>query len=167
KGYFNNEVSYEIDSTDHKEKRAVVNYNLATGPAYFLDSITTHFESKDLDSIYNRYKRFSRIRPGQQFDFIYFDAEKERLHNIFVNSGIYKFQPSSISFDIQRDTTSASEDRKMPVVISIQNAQATQGGPEVPYKIHHVKEVNIYADYSFNNSQDSLSSITHDGYTIY
>src|SRR5690606_12947379 len=29
------------------------------------------------------------------------------------------------------------------------------------------KEVNIYADYSFNNSQDSLSSISYDGYTIY
>lgn len=167
KGYFNNQVSYEIDSSDTKEKRAVVNYNLTTGPAYYLDSISTNFESKDLDSIYNRYKRFSRIRPGQKFDFIFFDAEKERLNNIFVNSGIYKFQPSSISFDIQRDTTLNTEDRKMPVVINIQNAPATQGGDEVPYKIHHVKEVNIYADYSFNNSQDSLSSISYDGYTIY
>lgn len=82
KGYFNNQVSYEIDSSDTKEKRAVVNYNLTTGPAYYLDSISTNFESKDLDSIYNRYKRFSRIRPGQKFDFIFFDAEKERLNNI-------------------------------------------------------------------------------------
>src|SRR5699024_6494074 len=133
----------------------------------YLDSISTDFESKDLDSLYNRYKRYSRIRKGQQFDLIYFDAEKERLNNIFVNSGIYKFQPSSISFDIQRDTSEASQDRKMPVVIRIQNAPATQGAAEVPYKIHHVKQVNIYADYSFNDNQDSLKTITYDGYNIY
>lgn len=163
KGFFNNEVTYDIDSSGLKEKRAVVNYNLTTGPAYYLDSISTDFESKDLDSIYNRYKRYSRIRTGQQFDFVYFDAEKERLSSIFVNSGIFKFQPSSISFDILRDTANTSQDRKMPVEITIQNPT----GGEAPYKVHHVKEVNIYADYSFNNLQDSLSSIHYDGYTIY
>src|SRR5690606_5926454 len=50
KGFFNNEVTYDIDSSGLKEKRAVVNYNLTTGPAYYLDSISTDFESKDLDS---------------------------------------------------------------------------------------------------------------------
>ena len=120
KGYFNNDVRFEIDTAGQKEKRAEVNYNVTTGPTYYLDTITTAIASKDLDSLYKRYKRFSRIRTGQRFDLDNFQAEKERLTSIFANNGIYKFQPNAISFDIERDTTTG-QDYKMPVEVDIDN----------------------------------------------
>ncbi|MDG3580757.1 BamA/TamA family outer membrane protein [Galbibacter pacificus] len=168
KGYFNNIVEYEVDTTGQKEKRAVVNYRLKTGPAYYIDSISTAIPSKDLDSIYERYKRFSRIRPGQRFDLDNFQAEKERLTTIFSNNGIYKFQPNSISFDIQRDTT-LGKDQKMPVQVDIDNVPERDGDSldEVAYKVHRIKNVNIFADYSFNDDISSLQSIQYDGYNIY
>ncbi|WP_417445164.1 BamA/TamA family outer membrane protein [Joostella sp.] len=167
KGYFNNTIQVEVDTAEQKEKRAVVNYKLTTGPTYYLDSITTQITSKDLDSIYDKYKRFSRIREGQKFDLDNFQNEKERLNTLFANSGIYKFQPNAITFDIHRDTTTG-KDYKMPVSVSINTVADQQGDStkNVEYKVHHINKVNIFADYSFNN-MDSLQSIENDGYTIY
>lgn len=166
KGYFNNDVRFEIDTTDQKEKRAVINYNVSTGPTYYLDTITTEIASKDLDSLYKRYKRFSRIRTGQRFDLDNFQAEKERLTSIFANNGIYKFQPNAISFDIERDTTTG-QDYKMPVEVDIDNKTEGDSINGFEYKIHRIKKVNIYADYTFGDNQDSLQTIENDGYTIY
>jgi len=166
KGYFNNDVRFEIDTAGQKEKRAEVNYNVTTGPTYYLDTITTAIASKDLDSLYKRYKRFSRIRTGQRFDLDNFQAEKERLTSIFANNGIYKFQPNAISFDIERDTTTG-QDYKMPVEVDIDNKTEGDSINGFEYKIHHIKKVNIYADYTFGDNQDSLQTIENDGYTIY
>ncbi|MEH6705431.1 MAG: BamA/TamA family outer membrane protein [Galbibacter orientalis] len=166
KGYFNNDVRFEIDTAGQKEKRAEVNYNVTTGPTYYLDTITTAIASKDLDSLYKRYKRFSRIRTGQRFDLDNFQAEKERLTSIFANNGIYKFQPNAISFDIERDTTTG-QDYKMPVEVDIDNKTEGDSINGFEYKIHHIKKVNIYADYTFRDNQDSLQTIENDGYTIY
>ncbi|MCX2680360.1 BamA/TamA family outer membrane protein [Galbibacter sp. EGI 63066] len=169
KGFFNNNVNYEVDTTDQKEKRAAINYKLETGPAYFLDSITTNIPSKDLDSIYNRVKRFSRVRKGQRFNLSNFEAEKERLNSIFINSGIYKFQPSSINFYIKRDTTTNAQSRDMPIELNIENVSERAGDStnQIEYKVHHVKHVNIFADYSFNTDPDSLQTTEYDGYTIF
>ncbi|MEJ4089507.1 BamA/TamA family outer membrane protein [Galbibacter orientalis] len=166
KGYFNNDVRFEIDTAGQKEKRAEVNYNVTTGPTYYLDTITTAIASKDLDSLYKRYKRFSRIRTGQRFDLDNFQAEKERLTSIFANNGIYKFQPNAISFDIERDTTTG-QDYKMPVEVDIDNKTEGDSINGFEYKIHHINKVNIYADYTFGDNQDSLQTIENDGYTIY
>ncbi|WP_342157088.1 translocation and assembly module lipoprotein TamL [Joostella sp. CR20] len=166
KGYFNNDVTFEIDTTEQKEKRAAVNYKITTGPTYYLDTISTAIASKDLDSIYQHYKRFSRIRAGQQFDLDRFQAEKERLTSLFANNGIYQFQPNNISFDIERDTTTG-QDYKMPVEVNISNKIGESSNAETAYKIHNINSVNIYADYSFGTNPDSLQSVENDGYTIY
>ncbi|MCM5663835.1 translocation and assembly module lipoprotein TamL [Galbibacter mesophilus] len=168
KGYFNNRVNFEIDTTNKGDKKADVVYNVSLGNAYYLDSINASISSKDIDSIYQKYKPFSVIKKDQQFNLDNFQAEKERLNTLFINSGIYKFQPNSISFDIVRDTAS-KEDYKMPVTVSIKSLSETQEDTSLhkKYKVHHIKNVNIFADYSFNENLDSLESIDYEGYKIF
>ncbi|QLE01856.1 BamA/TamA family outer membrane protein [Galbibacter sp. BG1] len=168
KGYFNNSVSFEIDTTDQDEKKAEMVYRVKRGNAYYIDSINSVISSRDIDSIYRKYKPFSIIKENQQFDLDNFQAEKDRLNSLFINSGIYKFQPNAISFDIVRDTTSG-EDFKMPVTVSIESISEEDEDslPIQEYKVHRIKDVNIYADYSFNQNPDSLQFIEYDGYKIY
>lgn len=170
KGYFNNKVTYAVDSVPNKKKRGEVNYRVTTGKPYFLDSISKRIESPDVDSIYSRYDSRMLIKKGEQFDLAHFEAERERINSILINSGIYQFQPnSSIRFNVLRDTLTANEDYKMPVEIQIDNRHERVGDSvkEIPYKIHRIKNVNIYADYTFGMDRDSLDSISYDKFTIY
>ncbi|MGS2740026.1 translocation and assembly module lipoprotein TamL [Sinomicrobium sp. M5D2P17] len=170
KGYFNNKVTYSVDSVPKKKKRGEVSYHVATGKPYFVDSITKKIKSKDVDSIYARYDARKLIKKGEQFDLTHFEAERERINSILINSGIYQFQPnSSIRFNVLRDTLVANDDYKMPVEIQIDNRHERDGDSlrEIPYKIHRIKNVNIYADYTFGIDRDSLDSISYDKFTIY
>jgi len=51
KGYFNNTSSYEIDTTK-KKQRAEVNYTIALGKPFIVDSISRNIGSAAIDSIY-------------------------------------------------------------------------------------------------------------------
>ena len=120
KGYFNNQASYEIKPYG-KRKRAVINYHVALGKPYFIDSLSQNIASKDLDSILARNVEGSLVKAGEQFDLAKFGGERQRLTNLFRNSGIYNFQESSINYNILRDTTQLADDQKMDVELNIEN----------------------------------------------
>lgn len=169
RGYFNNENTFEIDTAGYKTKKGGINYYITKNKPFYIDSISKNIESEDLDSIYNIHATSSVIKKGERFQLLNFQAERERLNTIFINSGIYGFQPSSITFDVKRDTLIENEDFKMPVKIQVNNIARRINDTlrEEEYKIHHIKNVNIYADYNYQNDRDSLKSITYDFYTIF
>lgn len=115
------------------------------------------------------HKKQSFIKTGNQYDLLKFGNERTRLTTIFRNSGLYTFQQSSINFEIARDTTQNSNDFKMPVTLFIENLTRRDNGRliEIPYQVHHIKKINIYADYTFQNQKDNLDSISHNNYTIF
>lgn len=166
KGYFNSETTYKI--SPEKDKKAAIAYYVTTGEPYFLDTITRNIASKQLDSIYLKHRDDAIIKEGDQFNGSDFGAERNRLSAIFTNSGIYKFQSNSITFDIERDTVTANKDYGMFVEVNIQNPVVRSTNDslrETPYKIHKVKDVHIYVD--SNGNEDSLKSVTYKDYTIH
>ncbi|XLS30068.1 BamA/TamA family outer membrane protein [Flavobacteriaceae bacterium M23B6Z8] len=170
RGYLRNETSFEIDSSgSKKEKRAGIKYTVNTGKPYFLDSISHNIISKDLDSIYELHKKNSLIKKGDQFNVLTFESERNRLANIFSNSGIYRFQPTSINFDVKIDSTPGSTDYKLPITLQISNYLNRVEGEliENEYKVHSINKVNIYADYNFNENKDSLKHIDFENYRIF
>ncbi|WP_340202104.1 BamA/TamA family outer membrane protein [Ascidiimonas sp. W6] len=171
RGYLQNEADFKIDSSNQhkKKKRGTINYTVKTGDPYFLDSISHNIISKDLDSLYKLYEKESLIKKGDQFNVLTFEAERNRLTNIFANSGIYRFQPTSINFDVKIDSTPGSKDYKLPITLQISNFFDRVDGQliENEYKIHTVKNVNIYADYNFNENRDSLKYLDFDNYRIF
>ena len=166
-GYFNAEASYEI--IPGKEKKASIDYYVEKGNPYFIDTISRDIASAPLDSIYLRHRQNSIIKEGQQFNGNDFNAERNRLSALFTNSGVYRFQPNSITFNIERDTIAGHQDYKMPVEVSISNPVERGANNdslrEYPYKIHTIENVNIYVDCIDND--DSLKTVTHENYTLY
>lgn len=165
-GYFNNTTSYKIDTSGQKNKRAEIVYKIDTGKPFMIDSLKTDIVSDVLDSIYEAHKKESLINDGDQFNLNNFNAERERLNDLYLNSGIYRFQRTSISYDIQRDTVEANKDYKMPTTIIIDNAYERIGDSlkEIPYKVHSINNVNIFTD---TNTSDYTDTINYNGYTIY
>lgn len=167
KGYFNATAKYEIIPSE-KEKRAGIDYTVNTGNPYFIDSLRVTIKSPDLDSIYNLSKDQSFIKVGKQFNTKDFYNERERLTVLFRNSGIYNFQLNSIKPTVGLDTI--NKDYDLAVALKINNLQARDHDSiiEKEYKVHKVKKVNIYTDYTYENSQKAYTdSITYKNFTIY
>ena len=163
-GYFNNVGNYEIDTVGKKFKRAGINYKIETGNPYFLDTISQSIASRDLDSIYNIHKAGSFVKQGEQYKRLKFEAERSRLTNIFANSGIFRFQPTSISFNVKRDTTEGTTDFMMPVELQVDNftERVNDSLREVEYKVHKIKRVNIFSD-----GRDTLNYVDYNNYRIF
>ncbi len=168
KGYFNNTSSYEIDSTK-KKQRAEINYKIALGKPFIVDSITRNISSMAIDSIYTLNESNSFIKNNKQFDLTDFNNERKRLSELFRNTGVYNFQESSIAYDILRDTARVNDDQKMSVELNIGNLR--KRGDSIiatsEYKVFRLDKINIYPDYGFNKDISDLKSIEYDNYTIF
>ncbi|RKR07830.1 surface antigen-like protein [Maribacter vaceletii] len=168
KGYFNNNTTFKIDSSKRK-KRAAINYKVALGKPFKLDSVSKKITSTVIDSIYLAHKSNSFVKSGQQFDLNNFNNERERLTYIFRNNGIYNFQESSISYDIATDTTKTANDQLMNVKLVIAGLKV-RGDSAITtsnYKIAKFNKVNIYTDYLYDSEENNLQSIEYNNYTIY
>ncbi|MGY8913854.1 MAG: translocation and assembly module lipoprotein TamL [Flavobacteriales bacterium] len=168
KGYFNANGTYELDSSKRKQ-RAAIDYQLTLGDPFIIDTFSKKISSPAVDSIYQLNAKNSLVKRGRQFNISDFNNERERLTTIFRNTGIYGFQESSISYEILRDTTKASDDQKLDVELSIVDLRKRDENTVTTskYYVHRFNKVNIYADYLFDTNEDSLQSIDYNNYTIY
>lgn len=167
KGYFNNSGTYTVIKGKRK-KRAEVDYKISLEKPFLIDTILKNISSPELDSIYDNSTNLAFVKDGEQFDLANFNQERERLTTLFRNSGVYNFQESSINYDILRDTSQVANDQLMNVQLNIQKPRNV-GDSLVnnPYRIHHLKKINIYADYLIGGGTDSLKSIDYENYTIF
>ena len=168
KGYFNNRASFEI-VPGKKKQRAEINYNIELGKPYMVDSLTSNVSSKVIDSIYRANISESLINENKQFDLGDFNNERNRLTNLFRNSGVYNFQESSITYNITRDTTPSNDDQLMHVELSIEDLRrrGDTAITRVPYNVYQFERINIYPDHSFDVNRDSLKKLEVGNYNIY
>lgn len=168
KGYFNNSGEYEIIPGKNNRK-AQIEYRVTLNKPYIVDTIQKNITSPELDSIYKNAERSSLVKQGEQFDLEKFTLERERLTNLFRNSGVYNFQESSINYNILRDTTLAADDQLMDVQLNIKKFRSTNDSTDtsMPYKVARHKEINIYADYDIGGGTDTLQKVEYENYNIY
>jgi len=151
-GFFNAKVTAK--NTFLKNKKATVQYIVATGKPYILDSINSSIESTVLDSIYKTHLKETLIKKGSQFKYSTFINEQNRISKLFRNSGIYRFNKNAVLIDV--DSTKYKANINLIINDSI---------ADVPFKIQKIKSVNIYTDYSFNNKDKSIKdSATYNGF---
>lgn len=168
KGYFNSTGDYQIVN-GKKERKASIEYSITLNDPYIIDTLQKNITSPELDSIYAISANKSFVKEGDQFDLDLFTLERERLTNLFRNSGVYNFQESSINYNILRDTTISSDDQLMDVQLNINKFRSTSDTTDAntPYKVARHKEINIYADYDINGGADTLQHETYENYNIY
>ena len=114
-GYLDNSTSFKV--AKKPAKKAFVDFNIETGPRYYIGEINSKIESKIIDSIYNANKSKSFIIENDFFETKNFDLERNRLYTLFRNNGIYGFQINSISFSVKVDP--AGNNYSLPVEIII------------------------------------------------
>lgn len=166
RGYFNATGGYQIDSAKRKQ-RAKITYNLNLGKPFIVDSTYGKIASSAIDSIYRLNRKDSYIKDETQFDLNNFNNERERLRDLFRNSGVYNFQESSIYYNIITDTTVAGNDQNMIVELNIENLKKRGDSTKTEYKVYKFDKINIFVDHLFANTQEELDTLNYNGFTIY
>lgn len=168
KGYFNNSTTFKIIE-ERRSQRAAIDYLITLGKPYIIDSLSNKIASPAIDSIYALNKESSFIKANKQFDLADFNNERQRLTELFRNTGVYNFQESSITYDILRDTTELMDDQKMKVELNIENLRR-RGDSAVTtseYKVFSIDKINIYAGYEFGDDPAALQSQDFENHTIF
>jgi outer membrane protein assembly factor BamA len=165
KGWFNRTIDYKVNI--HGKQRASLEYEIFTGDPFKISEIKTDIKTKILDSIYHASNNHSFIKKNTQFDIANFENERNRLNNIFRNSGVYNFSQDYITFE--NDTI--GKDHKIDVKINIPNKLIRSGDTilQEPFKVYKIKEVNIYTDASFKNRSKLKAEkiLTFNGFNFY
>lgn len=163
-GYFNVITDYTIDTVGRK--RAAINYNITTGPAYKLDTIRTSIKTPALDSLYTTNPEPSLLKSGNQYKTTDFEDEKNRITTYFRNHGAYYFQPTYVTFDI--DTIGKKAKADVTLKISDNTIQGRDSSRTEPFKLYTISDVNIYTDYSAANAKKKpTDSTTYNNFNLY
>ena len=165
KGWFDRNIDYKV--TKYGKQRATLEYNVKTGKPHKIGNIKSDIKTEILDSIYKKSNYNSFIKKGDQFDISNFENERDRVNNIFRNSGIFHFTQDYITFE--NDTI--GKDNLIDVKINIPNKLIRFGDSLVqePFKIYKIKEVNIYTDANFKNRSElkSNKTLTFNNFNFY
>lgn len=162
KGYFNNTVSYKIDSIGNK--KAKISYIVTKKEPYFIDSLNYSSSSPELDSLYNVAKYNSEIIKNKQYDSEYLAKERTRLTTFFRNNGAYKFQENYINFNV--DTTAGKRKANIETVIDEYSLKSGDSILKEPFKLYKISQVNIFTD-NAGNLAYAADSISHNQINLY
>jgi outer membrane protein assembly factor BamA len=164
KGWFNNEVSYEIEKDSNK--RAKVIYKITKKEPYIIDSIKPIISSPAIDSLYSEFSKGSLLTKGSQYDEQNYEAERERINNYLRNAGFYYFGQDYINF--VTDTIGTNHKINTELFIADRLIRGDDSSTTAPFKAYKIKEVNIYTDDNFDNRFKVISDTTiYNDYNLY
>lgn len=167
-GYYNSQSHYDILPLE-KEKQTSVIYTIDKGMRFYIDSLSEHILSPEVDSLYRKHLGERLIKKGEHYSLEKFTNERTRITNILRNNGFYNFQQSAIDFTIARDTITYNRDSLINVTTTIANYtdRSTDPPTEKPYKAHHIKKVYLYTDYDSSLQTTTYDSVEYKGITYY
>lgn len=102
-GFFNGTASYEVVPDKKDSLKAKINYHIALNQAYTYDSIQHIRFRHRADTIMQMYKHRQVIQPGDNFNVMSLEEERQRVSSLLRNEGYYYFRPEHIVY--QADTT--------------------------------------------------------------
>jgi len=161
-GFFNSSVT-SIIKRDSVHKKATVTYFIKKGKPTTLDTINIKIESNTLDSIYKNARLESLLKTGEQYKDQTFRNEAAKVVKLFRNNGIYNFTESALGFYV--DSTRTDNKTNVDFIMSANRLVEDDGQyKEKPYKVHTIKEVNVYTDYSFVQKGETIKdSLSYEG----
>lgn len=163
KGYFNAKSKFETKDSRRK-KWVYVDYFVDRGSRYYISELEIDIPNPDLNIIYYRHARNSEILVKDGYDASKLDKERDRLTEIFKNSGFYAFSKSFISFEA--DTFTAGDSVKMKLIIS---PIAMKEGDSIYYKPHEAYRIaNIFVqpDYTYLQEEEPGDTLEYLNYLI-
>ena len=165
-GYFKSKVKASI-RRDSANKKAIVTYAVQKGKPTLLDTISLDIKSEVLDSIYKASGMSSMLTKGSQYKDETFRKEAKNVVKLFRNNGIYHFTESALGFYV--DSTRTDFKTNVDFIISSNRLFEKDGEYiEKPFRVHTVKKVNVYTDYTFNKRDQVVKdSASYGGINFY
>ncbi|WP_348634881.1 BamA/TamA family outer membrane protein [Winogradskyella sp. SYSU M77433] len=164
KGWFDNEVNYEVEKDSNK--KAKVTYKVTRNTPYILDSLNPVISSASIDSLYPKFMKASLLKKGEQYDENNFEAERDRINTYLRNSGFYYFGQDYIRYEM--DTINTNKKINTDIIISNRRIRGDDSTATVPFKAYKIKEVNIFTDDNFDNRFKAIKDTTvYKDYTLY
>ncbi|MDY2587052.1 translocation and assembly module lipoprotein TamL [Winogradskyella aquimaris] len=156
KGWFDNEVSFEVEKDSNK--RAQVTYKVTKKKPYTLDSLRPNISSPLIDSLYPKFIKATLLKKGEQYDEQNFESERERISKYLRNVGFYYFSQDYIRFET--DTIDTNHKINTDLIIANRLIRTEDSTILEPFKIFKIKEVNIFTDDNFENRFKTISDTT-------
>ncbi len=164
KGWFNNQVTYNVEKDSNKY--AKVTYKVTKNKPYILDSLRPVISSSAIDSVYPKFIKSTLLKKGEQFDEQNYENERERINTYLRNTGFYHFGQDYIRFEM--DTIGTNHKVHTDLIIANRTIRGDDSTTTTPFKIYKIKEVNIYTDDNFNNRFKAISdTTTYKGINLY
>ena len=156
KGWFDNEVTYDIKKDSNKT--AQVTYKITKNKPYTLDSIKATISSPEIDSLYKKFSKASLLKKGEQYDEENYERERERINTYLRNKGFYYFGQDYIRIEI--DTIGTTKTANTELIISDRVIRGEDSTSTAPFLIYKIKDVNIFTDFNFENQFKAISDTT-------
>ena len=164
KGWFDNEVSFEVEKDSNK--RAQVTYKVTKKKPYTLDSLRPNISSPLIDSLYPKFIKATLLKKGEQYDEQNFEGERERISKYLRNVGFYYFSQDYIRFET--DTIDTNHKINTDLIIANRLIRTEDSTIVEPFKKFKIKEVNIFTDDNFENRFKAISDTTiYKGFNLY
>ncbi|WP_223551174.1 BamA/TamA family outer membrane protein [Aestuariivivens sp. NBU2969] len=162
-GWFDVDVTYNINKTDNK--RTEVLYNVNTGKPFIIDSITKKIESPLVELLYEASEKKALLKTGEQYETTNFAQERDRITTELRNTGLFHFGQENVTFEI--DTIGTNKKVNVGVLISNRKITTLDTTFTKPFKIFKVNRVNIFTDDSFaTRDLPYKDSIIYNGYKL-
>ncbi|WP_242117700.1 translocation and assembly module lipoprotein TamL [Aestuariivivens sediminicola] len=163
-GWFDVTASYTATPAD--DKRIKIQYEVNTGPAFIIDSITKKIESPLVELLYEATQKDALVKTGAQYRTVDFEQERNRISTELRNRGLFRFGQEHVSFEI--DTIGTNKKVNVGVLISNQIITNPDTTITKPFKIFKVDKVNIYTDDTFaTRDLPYQNTLTYNGYHLY
>ena len=117
KGYFDNQVGFSTKPKLGYKKRAKVIYHADLKSPYQINKLKYATSSRVMEGILQSNQAEKRMNVGQRVDFQNIEDERNRITELFRNSGFYTFNSSYIDFEL--DTSFVGN--QASVVLNIRN----------------------------------------------
>jgi len=143
KGYFNAEVDYKANSTDH---RTVVDYFVDTGKRYKINSIHYIGSDDDVLDVIEEIKSESFLKKGMPVNAYDFDLEKNRIVRELQNRGYVNFVDKYL--EVKGD--SSNMNYGIDFFIDVRNPTKSDF-----HQKYVIDKINIFTD--FKNGQDTTT----------
>jgi len=163
-GWFNVNTDYTINKTN--DKRASITYKVNRHTPYIIDSISEMISSPIVDSLFQKTKHQSFVESGKQYSANDFVNERDRITHQLRNSGLYYFDQDYVGFEA--DTVNTGHKANITYIIPDREYRRNDSTFTEPFKIHHINEVRIVTDYTYENRNMTISdSATYKNYKLY
>ncbi|MFD1016320.1 translocation and assembly module lipoprotein TamL [Winogradskyella rapida] len=156
KGWFNNDVTFEVNKDSNKLAQVV--YKVNKKQPYMLDSLRPVISSPAIDSMYPKFIARTLLKKGEQFDEQNYESERSRINTYLRNAGFYYFGQDYIRFEM--DTINTNHKVHTDLIIGNRIIRGDDSTVTRPFKVYKIKEVNLYTDDNFNNRFSAITDST-------